>query len=164
MTTCRKILFRISFWLALWLLLPACWAVEIKSRSVRYEGREQAYLYFSPNTGNSDKLPAVTLLHGAGDRAANMVDAWKGFASKQKIILLAPELPREEKYEEAAPQTFRCVVEDAKPFVRLDSRAFTSSAIQWEAISPTTARCFSRSTSPRSRFMACVSRTITHGS
>jgi len=62
------------------------------------------------------------LLHGAGDRAANMVDAWKGFASKQKIILLAPELPREEKYEEAAPQIFRCIVEDAKPFVRLDSQ------------------------------------------
>jgi len=122
LTTCRKILFRISFWLALWLLLPACWAVEIKSRSVRCEGREQDYLYFSPNAGNSDKLPAVMLLHGAGDRAANMVDAWKGFASKQKIILLAPELPREEKYEEAAPQIFRCVVEDAKPFVRLDSQ------------------------------------------
>jgi len=59
-------------------------------------------------------LPVVRLLHGAGDRAANMVDAWKRFAAKKKIILLAPELPREENYEKAAPQVFRCVVEDVK--------------------------------------------------
>jgi dipeptidyl aminopeptidase/acylaminoacyl peptidase len=72
----------------------------------------------SPETGVA--LPAVMLLHGAGDRAANMVDAWKHFAAKQKIILLAPELPREAKYEEAAPQVFRCVVEDAKQWVHID--------------------------------------------
>jgi len=60
------------------------------------------------------------LLHGAGDRAANMVDAWKHFAEKQKIVLLAPELPRDPKFEDDAPRVFRCVVEDAKQFVHLD--------------------------------------------
>ena len=39
---------------------------------------------------------------------------------KNKIILLAPELPREAKYEEAAPQVFRCVVEDARQLMRID--------------------------------------------
>jgi dienelactone hydrolase len=67
-------------------------------------------------------LPAVLLLHGAGDRAAHMIDAWEHFAAEKKIILLAPELPREKKYEEVAPQVFRCVVEDAKQWVRIDSQ------------------------------------------
>jgi dienelactone hydrolase len=67
-------------------------------------------------------LPVVRLLHGAGDRAANMVDAWKRFAAKKKIILLAPELPREENYEKAAPQVFRCVVEDVKQWVNIHAQ------------------------------------------
>jgi hypothetical protein len=64
----------------------------------------------------------VRLLHGAGDRAANMVDAWKRFAAKKKIILLAPELPREENYEKAAPQVFSCVVEDVKQWVNIHAQ------------------------------------------
>jgi dienelactone hydrolase len=62
------------------------------------------------------------LLHGAGDRAGNMVDAWKRFAEKQKIVLLAPELPRDPKFEDAAPRVFRCVVEDARHFVGIDAQ------------------------------------------
>ena len=122
LATRPKILVSLSFWFALWLLPSACCAADIKSRSILCEGREQPYLYFSPDFSNSEKLPAVMLLHGAGDRAANMVDAWERFATKHKIILLGPELPREEKYEESAPQIFRCVVEDAKQFVRIDSK------------------------------------------
>jgi poly(3-hydroxybutyrate) depolymerase len=101
-------------------------ASDFKSRSVHCESIEQTYLYYSPNDSQehaADKdnaLPAVMLLHGAGDRAAHMVDAWKHFADKKKIILLAPELPREEKYEQAAPKVFRCVVEDAKQWVQID--------------------------------------------
>ncbi len=60
------------------------------------------------------------LLHGAGDQAVNMLKAWESFAKKQKIVLLAPELPRDIKFEDAAPQVFRCVVEDAKQLVGID--------------------------------------------
>ncbi len=51
-----------------------------------------------------------------------MVDAWKRFAEKEKIVLLAPELPRDPKFEESAPSIFRCVVEDAKQFVGIDAQ------------------------------------------
>jgi len=96
-------------------------ASDVNSRTVRCAGNvEQVYFYSSPDKGQ--RLPAVVLLHGAGDRAANMVDAWKRFAEKQKIVLLAPELPRDPKFEDAAPQVFRCVVEDAKQFVGIDSQ------------------------------------------
>jgi predicted esterase len=67
-------------------------------------------------------LPVVMLLHGAGDRAVNMMDAWKRIAGEQKIVLLAPELPRDPKFEEAAPGIFRCVVENAKQFGGVDSQ------------------------------------------
>ncbi len=101
-------------------------ASDIKSRSVHCESIEQTYLYYSPKgsamnpVGNADVMPAVMLLHGAGDRAASMIDAWKRLAADERVILLAPELPREEKYEAVAPQVFRCVVEDARQFVRID--------------------------------------------
>jgi predicted esterase len=108
-------------------LVCDCAASDVKSRNVRCGEVEQAYLYYAPESrkqaaGNSaaNPSPVVMLLHGAGDRAGNMVDAWKHFATKQRIILLAPELPRDKKYEAAAPEVFRCVVEDAKQLVPVD--------------------------------------------
>jgi poly(3-hydroxybutyrate) depolymerase len=79
---------------------------------------DQKYLYYSPDA--AAHLPVVMLLHGAGDQPANMMDAWKLFAGKQGIVLLAPELPRELSYEAKAPAIFRCVVEDAEHFVQID--------------------------------------------
>jgi poly(3-hydroxybutyrate) depolymerase len=84
------------------MLPPAMHAVN--SGTARCGALEQAYLYYSPDKDHP--LPAVMLLHGAGDRAGNMVDAWKRFAEKQKIVLLAPELPRDPKFEDAAPVFF----------------------------------------------------------
>ena len=100
------------------MLPPAMHAVN--SGTARCGALEQAYLYYSPDKDHP--LPAVMLLHGAGDRAGNMVDAWKRFAEKQKIVLLAPELPRDPKFEDAAPRVFRCVVEDARHFVGIDAQ------------------------------------------
>jgi poly(3-hydroxybutyrate) depolymerase len=95
-------------------------ASDVVSRAAQCSGRDQVYLYYSPDKDHP--LPAVVLLHGAGDKPSNMVDAWKGFARRQKIVLLAPELPRDPKFEDAAPRIFRCVVEDAKKFVGIDAR------------------------------------------
>ncbi len=80
---------------------------------------EQQYLYYSPDA--TSHLPVVMLLHGAGDLPVHMIDAWKRFASKQGVALLAPDLPRELSYEEKAPAIFRCVVEDAAAhFIQID--------------------------------------------
>ncbi len=112
--TGRRIL--VAFVLCCPLLMSA--ASASNSRAVRCAGWDMVYLYFSPENGKA--LPAVVLLHGAGDRAANMLDAWRRIAEKQKIVLLAPELPRDLKFEDAAPQVFRCMVEDAKQVVAID--------------------------------------------
>src|SRR5258708_6349138 len=96
-----------AFLLCCPLLMSA--ASPSNSRTVRCAGWNQAYLYLSPEKWKA--LPAIVLLHGAGDRGENMVEAWKSFAEKQKIVLLAPELPRDLKFEDSASQVFRCVVE-----------------------------------------------------
>jgi dipeptidyl aminopeptidase/acylaminoacyl peptidase len=49
-----------------------------------------------------------------------MIEAWKHFASDHKIVLLAPQLPRDPKFEDSAPEVFRCVVEDARKSVAID--------------------------------------------
>jgi len=93
------------------------------SRTAYCSGIEQTYLLSSPDVPSQEKdqpLSAVVLLHGAGDKAANMLDAWRHFAAKHKIVLLAPDLPRDPKFEDAAPQIFRCIVEDAKQHARID--------------------------------------------
>jgi poly(3-hydroxybutyrate) depolymerase len=119
---------RLTVWIFVCLLAGilsgVCSASDVTSRSVRCGNIRQTYLYYSPKRAVSDAspLPVVMLLHGAGDQAMNMIDAWKRFAGKKKIILIAPELPREEKYEAAAPQVFRCVVEDARQAAQIDPR------------------------------------------
>src|SRR5208283_119617 len=90
------------------------------SRTAHCGGSEQTYILSTPLPNKDQPLPTVVLLHGAGDKALNMLDAWKHFAAKHKIVLLAPDLPRDPKFEDAAPQIFRCVVEDAKQQVPID--------------------------------------------
>jgi len=117
----RRWIVLISVCLLPLVLVASSAASEVKSRSVRCENVQQTYLYYAPEgPADAGPLPAVLLLHGAGDHPAPMVEAWMRFASKKKIILLAPELPREEKYEESAPQVFRCVVEDARQLMKID--------------------------------------------
>jgi len=96
------------------------------SKTVHCGDIKQHYVYFNPGS-DRDKtpsavhsMPAVVLLHGAGDVAENMVAAWKKFAAQQDIVLLAPQLPRDPKVEDSAPKVFRCVVEDARKFADID--------------------------------------------
>src|SRR5579859_3425881 len=106
--------------LVLLLAVRGAFGSDVRSRSAHCGAGEQIYLYYSPDADQS--LPVVMLLHGAGDRAANMVDAWSQFAKKKRIALLAPELPRDPKFEDSAPGVFRCVVEDARHVVGIDPR------------------------------------------
>lgn len=97
-----------------------------RSRTVQCGDIKQEYVYFIPEShkGKSDHrdrlLPAVVLLHGAGDVAENMIAAWKKFAAQEDIVILAPQLPRDPKFEDAAPKVFRCVVEDARKSADID--------------------------------------------
>jgi predicted esterase len=92
------------------------------SRTAHCGAIKQHYVFYAPeSSGSPQGLPVVLLLHGAGDIADNMIDAWKNLAKKNSIILLAPQLPRDPKFEDSAPKVFRCVVEDARQSLVIDS-------------------------------------------
>ena len=107
--------------LCLWLAFLAQPSVA-GSKTIQCEGIRQRYIFFHPKDApdTQAKLPAVLLLHGAGDIPENMIDAWKKFAKTNGIILLAPELPRDPKFEDSAPKIFHCVVEDARQSFPID--------------------------------------------
>ena len=99
------------------------------SKTVHCADIKQQYVYFNPEPEKpkdrkvrTDRaLPTVVLLHGAGDVAENMIAAWKKLAAQEGILLLAPQLPRDPKFEDSAPAVFRCVVEDARKIAAIDS-------------------------------------------
>lgn len=96
----------------------ACHAADLTTRNVHCESADYQYvLYAEPHSG---PFPAVLLLHGAGDHAANFINTWTHFANKKKIVVIAPEIPREIKFEAFAPAVFRCIVEDAKQLTAID--------------------------------------------
>jgi len=97
---------------------PALFATKIQAESATCGEQKFNYLLFVP-AGDS-AVPAILLLHGAGDTRQPMVEAWRNLAEKEKIALIAPELPRRSEFEAIAPQVFHCVVEDAKHHANLD--------------------------------------------
>jgi dipeptidyl aminopeptidase/acylaminoacyl peptidase len=90
------------------------------SRTVSCDSVEYRYDLSSPS--QDEMLPAVLLLHGAGDHADSFIETWKRITGKKHVVLIAPDLPREVKFEQAAPSVFRCVVEDAKQHALIDPR------------------------------------------
>lgn len=95
-------------------------AVDLPRHTVRCEKRQMEYLLAVPNGAPNEAFPVLLLLHGAGDRAENFIQPWESFAAAKKIVLIAPQLPREEAFEPDAPRVFRCVVEDAQKHVSVD--------------------------------------------
>jgi poly(3-hydroxybutyrate) depolymerase len=94
-------------------------ASDVNSIVLPCAGVKTRYLFYDPDEKRS--LPAILLLHGAGDQAGDFLGAWKAFSKKQDVILIAPELPRDLKFEDLAPAVFRCLVDDAKTKVSVDS-------------------------------------------
>ena len=90
------------------------------SRTIHCDGVEYRYELFT--AAKAEISPAVVLLHGAGDHADSFIETWKPIASKKQIVLIAPELPRELNFEQAAPSVFRCMVEDARQQAAIDAR------------------------------------------
>ncbi len=66
--------------------------------------------------------PAILLLHGAGDEAGNFIRAWTSLAKKENIVLIAPQLDRNPKFEDVALPVFRCIIGDAGKFAAIDPR------------------------------------------
>jgi predicted esterase len=88
-------------------------------RSIRHG--DKSYFYRLLAAGTTEPAPVVVLLHGAGDRPEEMIEAWKGLAREKGITLVAPALPMDPKFEEVAPAVFLKAVDDARAVTRVDS-------------------------------------------
>jgi dipeptidyl aminopeptidase/acylaminoacyl peptidase len=93
----------------------------VSSRTARCEGSEFRYSLFAPDNGDAkERLPALLLLHGAGDQGSSFIETWTHLAARKGIVLIAPDLPRDPKFEDVAPEVFRCVVGDAMRSIAVD--------------------------------------------
>jgi poly(3-hydroxybutyrate) depolymerase len=89
------------------------------------DGGHYEYLVYAPESSSETaaKLrPAIMVLHGAGDHANAFIEAWKPFAKRENVIIIAPELPRKLEFETAAPGVFRCIIKEASSLASLDSQ------------------------------------------
>lgn len=107
----------------LFLFEPA-WALSFKQTShhVNCEGGRFEYLLYAPDTEKiaTEPLPAIMVLHGAGDHPDSFIEAWKSFARKENVVIIAPELPRKAEFEAVAPGVFRCMVKESATLTSLD--------------------------------------------
>ena len=98
---------------------PAVLAGDVSKQKVECEGASYEYLLFAQGSGQQ---PAMLLLHGAGGTPDPMIDAWKKFAKKNGITLIAPAVPRDIKFEPVAPAVFHCIVSDAEKHASIDAK------------------------------------------
>lgn len=94
-------------------------AADSASHTAACQGSDYTYVLYSEP--HATPAPAVLLLHGAGDHAANFLENWTHLAHKRGLVLVAPEIPRDLKFEAIAPEVFRCIVEDARRQVTVDA-------------------------------------------
>lgn len=90
-----------------------------ETRNVKCAGRSYQYELSSPDRHAA--LPAILLLHGAGGQSSDLMQPWGPLAARERVVLIAPQIPRELWFEAVAPAVFRCVVDDAKRRVRVDA-------------------------------------------
>jgi len=107
----------LSWWLLALVAVPS-FAADVARGKASCRGDRYEYVLFS---SGYERQPAILLLHGAGGSPDSMVDAWKDFAKKNGIALIAPSLPREEKFEALAPAVFHCVLADAQTHAKFDT-------------------------------------------
>jgi poly(3-hydroxybutyrate) depolymerase len=105
--------------LAIFFLLTQC-VFASDTKTVHCESGKYQYHLFARNpTGIS---PAILLLHGAGDDAGDFIKPWEGLAKKEGIVLIAPQLDRDKKFEDIAMDVFRCIMGDASKQAAIDPK------------------------------------------
>ncbi|MEP6571765.1 MAG: dienelactone hydrolase family protein [Gemmatimonadota bacterium] len=94
-------------------------AALVESHTAHCDEGSYEYQLYSPPAHSPS--PALLLLHGAGGRSADMLEAWLSLGKDKGIVLIAPQLPRTVAFEAIAPAVFRCIVADAERSASIDS-------------------------------------------
>ncbi len=95
-------------------------SAKVVAKKVACSGTRYEYQFFDPS--GDGPFPAILLLHGAGDDARNFIDEWTHLAKREHIVLIAPQLNRDPKFEDVALPVFRCIIDDAKSQAKIDEK------------------------------------------
>lgn len=103
--------------LVLVLLLVATASAKdaVQKQKFKFAGADRTYYLFVAENSASP-APLLLLLHGSGSNGRAMVDAWKDLASKEGLILVAPD-SRDARYWNARddnPSFLHAVIEDVR--------------------------------------------------
>lgn len=93
---------------------PASAKEKIKESNFKFDGKWRTFYSFPPE--KEGPLPLVVLLHGSGRNGEVMVNAWKGLASKEQFIIVAPNSYDSSSWQSDrdSPDFLRAVVEQVK--------------------------------------------------
>lgn len=96
---------------------------KVTKESITVAGQQRAYFLFVPK-GLSGPAPALVLLHGSGHDGSSLIDPWKNFASKEGIILIAPNSRDPQVWDALVdgPEFIYQVVEAVKEAHPVDAR------------------------------------------
>lgn len=98
---------------------------KILAETLTAGGRERTYSAFVPdNAVKGSPAPLLVILHGSGRDGRIMVEHWKGRASKEGIILAAPDALQKDRWqiETDGPDFLHALVEHLKRKHPIDPR------------------------------------------
>lgn len=94
--------------------LGAALNAQVTQHSFSFHQTSYRYSVFTPKTKSSEPIPALLLIHGAGGRGIDMLNAWKDLASREHIVLVAPDFPLDEQFETTIPELFPALMETVR--------------------------------------------------
>jgi poly(3-hydroxybutyrate) depolymerase len=97
----------------------------IQKESLTFEGRKHTFYLFIPDTPSVNvAVPLIVLLHSVGQGAPSLANPWSTLASKEGLILLAPEAANRLGWDirDDHPDFFRELIESVKAMHALDPR------------------------------------------
>src|SRR5262249_12018629 len=123
--TCRMTINPLRILLIVQLLFPlfASAMVKAERQTISFDGHERIYYVLAPQ-GATTPAPLIVLLHGSGRDGMSQIDAWKGLAEKNKLILVAPNSRNSQAWEmnTDGPEFLHRVIEAVKGLHAVDQR------------------------------------------
>jgi poly(3-hydroxybutyrate) depolymerase len=98
---------------------------KIEKRAITSRGKLRTYYAFvPPNISTEHPAPLIVMLHGSGRDGRELLEAWKGLAEKEGIVLAGPDSIESARWAspEDGPLFLRDVVEDVRSKQPIDGR------------------------------------------
>lgn len=98
---------------------------KISRQTIVFRGRRRSFYLFIPDRLKKDTpAPLVILFHGSGHNGASLAEPWRGLASREELVLLAPDSADSVEWspEKDPPELIRDIVDGVERQVLIDPR------------------------------------------